>query len=128
MGSSSLKQRSTTGAGGVADHNNNYTTAGIGLDLLNNSTASIQQNAMSPNAPYHNNAGNLPPSKNGGNTYLQPPVRNALRGRGPLRGSGNDRKSSIGGQGGFDSSTGSGSPFPNGGIVGSMLSLNTSGQ
>ena len=70
MGSSSSKQRSTIGAGGGADHNSNYTTAGIGLDLLNNSAASIQQNAMSPNAPYHNNAGNLPASKNGGNTYL----------------------------------------------------------
>ena len=82
---------------------------------------------MSPSAPYQNNGEHKTTGKNGGNTYLQPPVRNALRGRGPLRGSGNDRKSSIGGGGVLDSSTGSGSPFPNGGIVGNMLSLNTSG-
>ena len=60
MGSSNLKQRNTTGASG--DHNSNYTSAGIGLDLLNNGAASIQQNNMSPNAPYQNKSGNLPAS------------------------------------------------------------------
>ena len=97
---------------------NNYTNAGIGLDLINNGNGVIAggSSGPSPNAPYLK----ISQNNTNGSTYLQPPIRNALRGRGPLHVS-NDRKSSIGGE----SSTGGGSPFPKGGaIIGSSMLVN----
>ena len=74
----------------------NYTDAGIGLDLRHNTNGSALGGEKQSSIA----------ASNSNSVYLQPPVRNALRGRGPLRGSTNTsndhRKSSMGGENGVN--------------------------